>query len=86
MEEIGNEVYENAKITKSRTKFFHDQCVYRKSFIPEQKVILYNSRLHIFAGKLKTRCSGPFIVRIIFPHGAVVIFDPKSNKKFKVNG
>jgi len=79
-------MYENAWITKSRTKIFHDQIINRKNFAPGDKVLLYNSRLHIFAGKLKTRWSGPFIVRTIFPHGAVVIVDPKSNTEFKVNG
>jgi len=86
LEKIRNEAYENARITKSRTKFFHDQIINRKNFAPGDKVLLYNSRLHIFAGKLKTRWSGPFIVRTIFPHGAVIIVDPKKNIEFKVNG
>ena len=33
LEEIQNEAYENTKITKSRTKFFHDQCIHRKNFV-----------------------------------------------------
>ena len=33
LEGIRNEVYENTKITKSRTKFFYDQCIHRKNFI-----------------------------------------------------
>ena len=86
LEEIRNEAYENARITKSRTKLFHDQFITRKNFAPGDRVLLYNSRLHIFAGKLKTRWSGPFIVRIVFPHGAVLIADPKNNTEFKVNG
>ena len=55
LEEIRNEAYENARITKSRTKLFHDQIITRKNFAPGDKVLLYNLRLHIFAGKLKTR-------------------------------
>ena len=86
LEEIRNEAYENTRITKSRTKLFHDQIITQKSFTPGDKILLYNSRFHIFAGKLKTRWSGPFIVRTVFPHGAVKIFDPKSNQEFKVNG
>ena len=70
---------------KSRTKIFHDQIINRKNFAPGKKVLLYNSGLHIFMRKLKTHWSGPFIVRTAFPHGAVVIFDPKSNKEFKMN-
>ena len=58
LEEIRNESYENARITKSRTKLFHDQIITRKNFAPGDKVLLYNSRLHIFMGKLKTRWSG----------------------------
>jgi len=86
LEEIQNEAYENARITKSRTKLFYDQIIYRKNFAPGDKVMLYNSRLHIFAGKLKTRWSRPFIVRTVFPHGAVIIIDPKNNTEFTVNG
>ena len=33
LEEIRNEAYENVKITKSKTKFFHDQCIHRKNFV-----------------------------------------------------
>jgi len=66
--------------------FFHDQLITRKHIAPGDKVLLYNSRLHIFAGKLKTCWSGPFIMRTVFPHGAVIIVDPKNNAEFKVNG
>ena len=34
LEKIHNEAYENAKITKSRTKIFHDQDIHRKIFVP----------------------------------------------------
>ena len=85
LEEIRNEAYENARITKSRTKLFHDQIITQKNFALGDKVLLYNSRLHIFAGKLKTHWSGPFMVRTVFPHGAVTIVDPKTNTEFKVN-
>jgi len=86
LEEIRNEAYENARITKNRTKFFDDQIITRKNFAQGDKVLLYNSRLHIFTGKLKSRWSGPFMVRTVFPHGAVIIVDPKNNTEFKVNG
>ena len=85
LEEIRNEAYENARITKSRTKLFHDQIITWKNFAPGDKVLLYNSRLHIFARKLKTRWSGPFILRTVFPHVAMIIVDPTNNTEFKVN-
>ena len=82
LEEIRNEVYDNAKITKSRTKLFHDQSIRRNNFVPRQTVLLYNSRLHLFAGKLKTRWSGPFMVHTVFSHSAMEIFDPENGQIF----
>jgi hypothetical protein len=58
----------------------------RRSFEPGQKVLLYNSRLHLFPGKLKSRWTGPFIIRTVFSHGAIEIEDPKNGNIFKVNG
>ena len=86
LEEIRNDAYENAKIYKQRMKVFHDKHIMRKSFTPGQKVLLFNSRLHLFPGKLCSRWSGPFIVHIVFPHGAIEITDPKNGVTFKVNG
>jgi hypothetical protein len=63
-----------------------DQSILRKFFEPSQKVILYNSRLHLFLGKLKSRWTGPFIIRTAFPHGAIKIEDLKNGNAFKVNG
>ena len=67
-------------------KVFHDKQIMRKSFTPGQKVLLFNSRLHLFPGKLCSRWSGPFIVHTVFPHGAIKIKDPKNGVTFKVNG
>ena len=86
LEELRNETYENAKITKDRVKIFHDKHIIRKTFVHGQKVLLYNSRLHLFLEKLKSRWTGPFIVKIMFPHRAVEISDTKNGNDFKVNG
>ena len=86
LEELRNEVYDNARITKHRTKLFHDKSIHRKIFVVGQQVLLYNSRLHLFPGKLRTRWSGPFIVQTVFSHGAVEILDPSNGNKFTVNG
>ena len=37
-------------------------------------------------GKLKLRWDGPFIVRKVFNHGAVVVEDPRDGRIVKVNG
>ena len=86
LEELRNDVYDNARIAKHRTKLFHDKSIHRKNFVSGQKVLLYNSRLHLFPGKSKTRWSGPYIVQNVFPHGAIENFDPKNGNTFTVNG
>ena len=37
-------------------------------------------------GKLKLRWDGPFIVREVFNHEAVVVEDPRNGRILKVNG
>ncbi|XP_074377496.1 uncharacterized protein LOC141719018 [Apium graveolens] len=44
------------------------------------------SRDGMIGGKLKSRWSGPFIVKTVFSHGAVEIFDKHPYQAFKVNG
>jgi hypothetical protein len=70
LKEIRNDAYENPKIHKARIKEFHDKRILRKTFDAGKKVLLYNSRLHLFPGKLRLRWSGPFIVKHVYPYGA----------------
>ena len=86
LEELRNEAYENAKIYKERTKALHDQAIFRISFTYGQKVLLYNSRLHLFPGKLRSKRTRPYIVKEVFPHGTVKIENPSNGATFKVNG
>jgi hypothetical protein len=86
LEEIRNDAYDCARMYKEQMKKAHNQIILRRSFEPGQKVLLYNSRLHLFPGKLKSRWIGPFIIRSMFPHGAIEIEDPKNGNTFKVNG
>ena len=58
----------------------------RKTFEPHKKVLLYNSRLHMFPGKLRFRWTDPFIVKVVYPYGAVEIENPENGKTFKVIG
>ena len=76
--------YENAKIYKERTKKWHDRHILHKEFQVGQKVLLYNSRLRLFLGKLKFRWSNPFTIGQVFPHGVVEI--QNDDTTFKVNG
>ncbi|KAL4384669.1 hypothetical protein GQ457_15G020070 [Hibiscus cannabinus] len=86
LEEIRNTTYDNAKIYKEKTKKWHDQKILPKEYRPGQQVLLFNSRLKLFLGKLKSRWSGPFIITHVSPHGAITIKSPKDDNEFKVNG
>ena len=48
-------------------------------------MLLFNSRLKLFPSKLKSRWSGPFLVKQIFPHGVIEVQHPDGHS-FKVNG
>ena len=86
LEELRNDGYLNSKIAKERSKKWHDQMVGRKNFQIGDKVLLYDSKLHIFSVKLKSRWIGPFTMHQVYPNGAVELFSSNENKTFKVNG
>ncbi|XP_060216642.1 uncharacterized protein LOC132644101 [Lycium barbarum] len=86
LEEFRYHAYENAKMYKEHTKRIHDRLIQSRDFEPRQLVLLYNSRLKIFGGKLKSKWSGPFEVVRVTAHGAIVLKRPNSDETFLVNG
>jgi len=80
------DAYDNSVIYKGKAKAFHDAKLSRKEFQLGQKVLLFNSKLRLFPGKLNSRWLGPFEVVKTYPHGAVEIKSFTTNKIFKVNG
>ncbi|XP_006603276.1 uncharacterized protein [Glycine max] len=89
LEEMRLNAYESSRIYKQKTKAYHDKKLQRKEFQPGQQVLLFNSRLRLFPGKLKSKWSGPFIIKEVRPHGAVELVDPREEnfeKKWIVNG
>ena len=84
LEDLRNKACENAKITKNKVKVFHDKFIIRKPLSPDKKS--YSTTLDFIFFREVMRWPWPFIVRIVFPHGAVEICDPKNGNKFKVNG
>ena len=86
LNELHRELYESSQICTERLKLFHDKSIARKTFEPNQKVLLYSSRLHLFQGKHRSRLTGPFIVKVVCPYRAVEIENPDTRKSFKVNG
>ena len=86
LEELRNDAYFNSKIAKDKKKKWHDQLITRKTFNQGDQVLLYDSRLHLFSGKLKSRWMGPFIIHQVYLNGSVNLLNPKDKKIFKVNG
>ena len=85
LEELRNDAYLNSKIAKERSKKWHDQMITCKNFKKGDQVILYDSKLHLFPGKLKSRWIGPFIIHQTYPNGLVDLLNPKDERVFKVN-
>ncbi|XP_074299184.1 uncharacterized protein LOC141630232 [Silene latifolia] len=86
LEEIRNEAYENASIYKARTRAWHDNMISRRVFQMGEKVLLFQNRLRLFSGKLRSRWMGPYEVVKVFQHGAIEIKCLKTGKVLKVNG
>ncbi|XP_072087222.1 uncharacterized protein [Arachis hypogaea] len=84
LEEFRAEAYENAKIYKERAKKKHDSNIAPRKFEEGQKVLLYNSRLKLFPGKLKSRWSGPFLVTKVSQYGQIGIMEEKSQRTFTI--
>nr|GFA28348.1 reverse transcriptase domain-containing protein [Tanacetum cinerariifolium] len=64
-----NQAYENSLIYKERTKKLHDSKIKNRIYNVGDQVLLFNSRLKIFSGKLKTCWSGPFTISKVYPYG-----------------
>ncbi|GKD37084.1 reverse transcriptase domain-containing protein [Tanacetum coccineum] len=60
--ELRNEAYEYSIAYKERTKRWHDAKIMDKEFHKGEEVLVFNLRLKLFPGKLKTRWHGPYTV------------------------
>nr|GFC42994.1 reverse transcriptase domain-containing protein [Tanacetum cinerariifolium] len=76
LNEIRDQAYENSLIYKERTKKLHDDKIKNRIFNVGDQVLLFNSRLKIFSGKLKCRWSGPFTISEIYPYGTAKLIHP----------
>nr|GEV13329.1 reverse transcriptase domain-containing protein [Tanacetum cinerariifolium] len=85
LNELRDQAYDNSLIYKEKTKKIHDSKIENRIFNVGDRVLLFNSRLKVFSGKLKTRWSGPFTITKIFPYGIIELSQP-NGPNFKVNG
>nr|GEY40156.1 reverse transcriptase domain-containing protein [Tanacetum cinerariifolium] len=85
LNKLRDQAYENSLIYKEKTKRIHDSKIKDRVFNVGDRVLLFNSKLNIFSGKLKTRWSGPFTITQVFPYGTVEL-SQTDVPNFKVNG
>ena len=86
LEEMRNAAYHSSTLYKEKVKGYHDKKIRHKTFEVGQLVLLFNSRLKLFPGKLKSKWSGPFVVKEVKDFGAVVIEDLQKKESWTVNG
>nr|GEU49087.1 reverse transcriptase domain-containing protein [Tanacetum cinerariifolium] len=84
LSELRDQAYGNSLIYKEQTKKLHDDKIKNRIFNVGDHVLLFNSRLKIFSGKLKSRWSGPFTISEIYPYGTAKLIHP-NGCNFKVN-
>ncbi|GJS24755.1 reverse transcriptase domain-containing protein [Tanacetum coccineum] len=83
LNELRDHAYENSLIYKEKTKRIHDSKIKNHVFNVGDQVLLFNSRLKMFSGKLKSRWSRPFTITQVFPYGTVEL-SQNSRPNFKV--
>ncbi|CAA7047514.1 unnamed protein product [Microthlaspi erraticum] len=66
-------------------KAAHDKLIRLKDFKVGDSVLLFNSKLVLFPGKLRSKWSGPFKIHEVLPYGSLTLLN-QEGKEFTVNG
>jgi hypothetical protein len=86
LEEWREKACHSAKLYKERIKRWHDKRVKTKQLKPGDKVLLFNSRVHLFGhGKFHSKWEGPYLVLHVVDHGAATL-QCNDRDIFKTNG
>jgi hypothetical protein len=86
LDEWRTQAYENAKLFKEKVKRWHDKRIQKHEFNVGDHVLLYNSRLRFFAGKLLSKWEGPYIIEEVYRSSAIKINNAEGNNPKVVNG
>ncbi|XP_022843253.1 uncharacterized protein LOC111366790 [Olea europaea var. sylvestris] len=84
LDEFSMEAYENSKLYKERTKKWYDLHIQRRESEVGLKVLLYNSKLMLFPGKLRSRWLGPYTVTKVLPYRDIEV-SHETKGTFRVN-
>ncbi|XP_070008517.1 uncharacterized protein [Nicotiana sylvestris] len=85
LDEFRFHAYSSSSLYKDKMKYLHDKYARGKEFKVGDLVLLFNSLLLLFSGKLKLKWSKPFEVVLVTPFGALDLKN-KNGEVFKVNG
>ncbi|WMV49904.1 hypothetical protein MTR67_043289 [Solanum verrucosum] len=66
-------------------KRYHDQRIEKQEFVVGDLVLLFNYRLRLFPGKLKSKWTKTFLLTKVLPHGAVEL-ENTDGTRFVING
>ena len=69
LDEFCLKAYEIPSIYREKMKKYHDQKIEKREFVVGDLVLLFDSRLCLFPGKLKSKWTGPFLITKLFQHG-----------------
>jgi hypothetical protein len=74
LEEWREKAYHSTKLYKERTKSWHDKRIKIKQYMQGDKVLLFNSHVHLFGhGKLRSKLEAPYLVLHVVDHDAVTL-------------
>ena len=71
---------------KKKNKRWHDKRIQKGEFKVGEYVLLYNSRLRFFAGKLLSKWEGPYLIEEVHRSGAIKINNAEVTNPKVVNG
>ena len=83
---LRTQAYENAKLFKEKVKRWHDKRIQKCEFNVGDYVLLFNSRLRFFAGKLLSKWEGPYVIEEVYRSGAININNFVGTNPKVVNG
>ena len=85
LDEWRTQAYENAKLFKEKVKRWHHKRIQKHEFNVGDYVLLYNSRLRLFAGELLSKWEGPYVIEV-YRSGAIKINNFEGTNPKVVNG
>ncbi|XP_016549164.2 uncharacterized protein LOC107848977 [Capsicum annuum] len=85
LDEFRPKAYKSSVLYKEKMKRWHYAKILKREFYVGDDVLLFNSRLKLFAEKLRSKWSVSFMISNVYPSGAIELED-HAKKKFVVNG